>query len=489
MIAGSQLSSGGCISNPLGSAAGAGLSLLGGTKKNDSSTTHSDIAAGTVVVRDGNESAFAGLDRTATGFDTDSALSAVDLCKMQERAEVMQLGGQLLFKGVGDLGGYLSQKAETEEGKAFWADGGNGRALLHGMAGAAMAALGGADALKGAVSAAGAEKAKIAISEFLESNKGNLSWEDYQSLMEVGSAMVGGALGGSTGANIAVTGDRFNRQLHPDEVKWINMNAAAFAAQEGISEAEAVRRLTTEGAARVDAKVNRLVGNENVDLEATAFLSKMGGTYGFTATEAEYNNFNLYGNELLNNDALYGQVIGSLQSSGVSKDALQLKFYDLNNLRGDSLRSQKGVAALQAGAAVAGAGAALAVEGGVWCLLNPIACSNALKGTADALSADFVGGHTISVPVAAGVVAKAGLVAEETISTSRAASRVYEGAKGVSGFKYGITADEVRGINYIISGTGEYWDISTTIANAANYEGFYNKSAVFIRDIAGGTDL
>jgi len=162
----------------------------------------------------------------ATAGDLNSALSAVDLRKMQERAEVMLLGGQLLFKGVGDLGGYLSQKAETEEGKAFWADGGNGRALLHGMAGAAMAALGGADALNGAVSAAGAEKAKIAISEFLESNKGNLSWEDYQSLMEVGSAMVGGALGGSTGANIAVTGDRFNRQLHPDEVKWINMNAA-----------------------------------------------------------------------------------------------------------------------------------------------------------------------------------------------------------------------------------------------------------------------
>ncbi|MFB3077325.1 MAG: hemagglutinin repeat-containing protein, partial [Lysobacterales bacterium] len=67
---GTGMSSGGGISNPLGSAAGAGLSLLGGTKKNDSSTTRSDIAAGTVVVRDGNESALAGLDRTATGFDT-----------------------------------------------------------------------------------------------------------------------------------------------------------------------------------------------------------------------------------------------------------------------------------------------------------------------------------------------------------------------------------------------------------------------------------
>ncbi|WP_218054261.1 hypothetical protein [Stenotrophomonas maltophilia] len=54
------------------------------------------------------------------------------------------------------------------------------------MAGAAMAALGGADAVTGAVSAAGAEKAKKAISDYLENNKGSLSWEDYQSLMEVG---------------------------------------------------------------------------------------------------------------------------------------------------------------------------------------------------------------------------------------------------------------------------------------------------------------
>ncbi|HHA2818385.1 hemagglutinin repeat-containing protein [Stenotrophomonas maltophilia] len=219
---GTGMSSGGGISNPLGSAAGAGLSLLGGTKKNDSSTTHSDIAAGTVVVRDGNESALAGLDRTATGFDTDSALSAVDLRKMQERAEVMQLGGQLLFKGAGDLGSYLSQKAETEEGKAFWADGGNGRALLHGMAGAAMAALGGADALKGAVSAAGAEKAKKAISDYLTANQSEISPDQFRSLMEVSSAMVGGLAGGSTGANIALTGDRFNRQLHLDEAKKLD---------------------------------------------------------------------------------------------------------------------------------------------------------------------------------------------------------------------------------------------------------------------------
>ncbi|HHA2984342.1 TPA: hypothetical protein ACOD9X_002397, partial [Stenotrophomonas maltophilia] len=134
--------------------------------------------------------------------------------------------GQLLFKGVGDLGGYLSEKAETEEGKAFWADGGNGRALLHGMAGAAMAALGGADALNGAVSAAGAEKAKKAISDYLTANQSEISPEQFRSLMEVSSAMVGGLAGGSTGANIALTGDRFNRQLHPEQLARIKDMAA-----------------------------------------------------------------------------------------------------------------------------------------------------------------------------------------------------------------------------------------------------------------------
>ncbi|HEL3834837.1 TPA: hypothetical protein UMX25_003910, partial [Stenotrophomonas maltophilia] len=126
----------------------------------------------------------------------------------------------------------------------------------------------------GAVSAAGAEKAKIAISEFLENNKGSLSWEDYQSLMEIGSAMVGGALGGSTGANIAVTGDRFNRQLHPDEVKWIRFHAEEFAREQKISKEEAYRILLVEAAAYVDSKIQSdLSGVEN-NTDAIDFLRK-----------------------------------------------------------------------------------------------------------------------------------------------------------------------------------------------------------------------
>ncbi|MBH1848258.1 hemagglutinin repeat-containing protein [Stenotrophomonas maltophilia] len=424
---GTGMSSGGGISNPLGSAAGAGLSLLGGTKKNDSSTTRSDIAAGTVVVRDGNESALAGLDRTATGFDTDSALSAVDLRKMQERAEVMQLGGQLLFKGVGDLGGYLSQKAETEEGKAFWADGGNGRALLHGMAGAAMAALGGADALNGAVSAAGAEKAKIAISEFLESNKGNLSWEDYQSLMEVGSAMVGGALGGSTGANIAVTGDRFNRQLHPDEVKWIRFHAEEFAREQKISKEEAYRILLVEAAAYVDSKIQSdLSGVEN-NTDAIDFLRKNQNKYdwGTAFDSSDRDNFSKFSEELGRETGyfkdVYTAISGTAYAAGSTKD-WRFEFQEPLRYYGDASRSQKGVAVVQAGAAALGIGAAAAVEFGGWCILNPYSCTKAISGAADAVMGDYVGGHSLAPVLPALVAAKAATTAEDTLRLSSSAA-------------------------------------------------------------------
>ncbi|MBH1566534.1 hemagglutinin repeat-containing protein [Stenotrophomonas maltophilia] len=424
---GTGMSSGGGISNPLGSAAGAGLSLLGGTKKNDSSTTRSDIAAGTVVVRDGNESALAGLDRTATGFDTDSALSAVDLRKMQERAEVMQLGGQLLFKGVGDLGGYLSQKAETEEGKAFWADGGNGRALLHGMAGAAMAALGGADALNGAVSAAGAEKAKIAISEFLENNKGSLSWEDYQSLMEIGSAMVGGALGGSTGANIAVTGDRFNRQLHPDEVKWIRFHAEEFAREQKISKEEAYRILLVEAAAYVDSKIQSdLSGVEN-NTDAIDFLRKNQNKYdwGTAFDSSDRDNFSKFSEELGRETGyfkdVYTAISGTAYAAGSTKD-WRFEFQEPLRYYGDASRSQKGVAVVQAGAAALGIGAAAAVEFGGWCILNPYSCTKAISGAADAVMGDYVGGHSLAPVLPALVAAKAATTAEDTLRLSSSAA-------------------------------------------------------------------
>ncbi len=127
-----------------------------------------------------------------------------------------------------------------------------------------------------------------------------------------------------------LSGDRFNRQLHPEEVTWIRQNAATFALQEGISEEQAKRRLTVEAAARVDADINGLIGNTNVDSSAQKFLSTNTNNYAwgraFQATDAEYNNFHLYGNELSSSPDSFLKVYNSLYQAGIRKDTLQVNY-------------------------------------------------------------------------------------------------------------------------------------------------------------------
>ncbi|WP_146260327.1 hypothetical protein [Stenotrophomonas maltophilia] len=358
----------------------------------------------------------------ATAGDLNSAMSAVDLRKMRERAEVMQLGGQLLFKG-GDLGGYLSQKAETEEGKAFWADGGNGRALLHGMVGAAMAALGGADALKGAVSAAGAEKAKIAISEFLESNTGSLSWEDYQSLMEVGSAMVGGALGGSTGANIAVTGDRFNRQLHISEIDLIQGSASGFAQRlcgcrnPSREQIDAAEKSLSEQAYRqvqfgVEGQWDRAASGYLRQVSAGRLLepdpNRPGSGYSplFYATPAE--------------KADATQYVGSwnLRADFYRKNGLDVPSQEqamAAAIQDQIDRKTHGKVLIGGTAVITAAGlspVALAAARG--CLSKPASCDAILTGVVDAVASEATGGA--SLVVGAGAAAKTAELIVENVA-------------------------------------------------------------------------
>ncbi|WP_414694884.1 hypothetical protein [Pinirhizobacter sp.] len=59
----------------------------GSADKDRSNETRSDIAAGTVIVRDGNVGALAELDRTATDL-ANTALAHIDLDKLQEKAEI-----------------------------------------------------------------------------------------------------------------------------------------------------------------------------------------------------------------------------------------------------------------------------------------------------------------------------------------------------------------------------------------------------------------
>ncbi|WP_232463093.1 hemagglutinin repeat-containing protein [Stenotrophomonas sp. WZN-1] len=354
-------------------------SLVPGLPTGDSksSTTRSGLADGTVEIRNGDDSVLAGLQRGVTGLDNANGFAPIfDDRKVQERQELTQMLGAIGFEVIGNLAANKTAQANADlevaraNGDAEaevdalrrieqWGEGGRNKVLLHGLTGAAVVALSGGDIGGAAAGAAGSELAKDAMIRFLTGQGMDPRSAEFNSLIELASAALGGVIGGSDGAAVALLGDRFNRQLHPDEVVWINTHAAIFAEQEGISEDEARRRLIVEGASRVDARVNKLIGEENVDDAATAFLSTMGGKYGFGATEIEYNNFNLYGNELLKDDALYRQVFNSLLAAGVSRDDLNYTFFDLNNLRGTVGRGRDGQMMLESFSGDVGAAGSL----------------------------------------------------------------------------------------------------------------------------------
>jgi filamentous hemagglutinin len=57
---------------------------------------------------------------------------------------------------------------------------------------------------------------------------------------------------------------------------------------------------------------------------------------------------------------------------------------------------------------------------------------------------------------------------------------------GLGGFKFGLSAGEINAINSKFDGSISFRSVDTAIANASNYDGFFNKAGSIIRDIAGG---
>ncbi len=89
--------------------------------------------------------------------------------------------------------------------------------LLHGLTGAAVAALSGGDSGAAAAGAAGAELAKDAMIRYLAGQGLDPRSGEFNTLIELASTALGGALGGADGAGTAQLGDRFNRQMHWDQ--------------------------------------------------------------------------------------------------------------------------------------------------------------------------------------------------------------------------------------------------------------------------------
>jgi hypothetical protein len=202
-----------------GYSAGGGFSgspMLGVPQSGHSSSdTNAGIAQGTIIQRDGNTD-LAGLDRNPT-LGNQALKPIFDAQKVQENMELGNVAGQVGMRSAGTLAQYMANHATTPEEQAAWSDGGANKTLLHGLVGAATAALGGGNVLLGALGAAASETASGAMQRYLD-DQGITDPNQRNILMQLASTAIGGAVGGGAGAATALQGDQYNRQLHPDEI-------------------------------------------------------------------------------------------------------------------------------------------------------------------------------------------------------------------------------------------------------------------------------
>ena len=248
-----------------------------------------------------------------------------------------KVAGELASRMAGDI----AQQME-------WEDGSPQKIVLHAVAGALAAKTSGGNVAVGAASGAASEWLNTEVTNLLEekSKDYGLSPSDKESIrkglqrfsaLAIGAA-VGGEVGGNTesamqGAATAYNAEANNRQLHPNEMKWIKEHASEFANQLGISEEEAFNRLVIQAAQEVDfawfKKINETDDKAQIflrgayssssdvpdfdDINKGTFIDGDGRRQRmFTATKDDYYSTSKYSKELAAYDKANNQVVTKL---------------------------------------------------------------------------------------------------------------------------------------------------------------------------------
>ncbi|WP_279572140.1 hypothetical protein [Volucribacter amazonae] len=158
----------------------------------------------------------------------------------------------------------------------LWKEGGMGRALLHATAGGL---------LTGDISGAAASGATSLSAPLIEqlSDKAQAQFGNAgKAVVDMTAGLaVGAAVGkGNMGAiSAGINTDWYNRQLHPSEMKWIKENAKQFAVQQGLTEQEAERILTSVALSQVDKAYSYLENDTLHYQNAQKFLASIAGTH------------------------------------------------------------------------------------------------------------------------------------------------------------------------------------------------------------------
>jgi filamentous hemagglutinin len=243
-----SISGGSTLSSNVMGGLGAALSLATPQHENDTSTTHSGIAQGTLDIRSNPGQDLSGLVRDLSTLDANGIANSFDPNKVAETQELGQVAAQVGMHVAGDIASEMVKYATTDADKAAWSDGGIYKTILHGVVGAGAAALGGGNALQGAAGAVASEAASQAMQSYLIAqgiDPTNPETKNiFNTLMQLGSTAVGAAVGGGAGAAMAGAGDLYNRQLHPEEQQLAEKLAAQSNGQYTVEQIEDAMRLS-----------------------------------------------------------------------------------------------------------------------------------------------------------------------------------------------------------------------------------------------------
>jgi filamentous hemagglutinin len=355
-----------------GKNAGGGAPMLSQNDSgSDSATTRSGISAGTINVTD---SAHQTQDVASLNRDTSNTNGTVAKLPdvnnlLNNQADMMaaaSAAGEAVSRRVGDFAQSKYEEAKAagdQAGMDAWKEGGTARAEMQAAGAAIVTGLAGGNALGGA---AGAGIASIAAGKLNElsgaiagSNPtGNAGMNEALGNIVANAIATGAgaAVGGNAGAFSGYNVDRYNRQLHPTEQKWIKDNAAAYAKQQGITVDQATSDLT--------AQANRQVQNGSAgawNQSASAFLDQAHGMlpadgnsgpgYMFYATPDQKANTSMYA-------GYYANGVGPNQPSTQQIQTSASREQANRNLMGGGV-----IAAATGGVLIAGGPAAVAAGG------------------------------------------------------------------------------------------------------------------------------
>ncbi|WP_246190098.1 hemagglutinin repeat-containing protein [Pandoraea captiosa] len=235
-------------------------------------TTRAGVSEGTITLTDESNQRqdLASLNRDTTDLNGTVARTPDLQNLLSDQSRLMQAATAAGEAVARDIGTYADKKAEKLEKLAKdtddpalkaqylqeakeWSEGGDYRAAMHAAGGALVAGLGGGNALGGALGAGLTSKLGGVLNDLSDEIKkkrptGNADVDEAlgQIVATVVGTAVGAAAGGTSGAFTGFNTDRFNRQLHPDEKKWISAQEAAYAKRYGLTDQQAHDELTTQ---------------------------------------------------------------------------------------------------------------------------------------------------------------------------------------------------------------------------------------------------